>query len=398
MGSDTSSKEVQVVSTPSRAGLSLAQHNHVDSVQQPISVDTLRRAPTTENPNSDAEFDSGGSLAVSKPSLAGYSSTPYVLSSCLMGLNPNPNLKGADVFDTIHGAPTAAGLLEDLIVGAKSDMVPTAAAASHAEWSMGIFIGKVPLRADAPPLQSESRFADAFNNSSRKTLRFVPPDNQNGEVIVRPTLAMIRDGSKKWEATAVGYFLGRKPPFHQVSTYVQSVWPCVKDVIATSNAFFFVQFNTCAVMEEVIEGGSWLFQGRPIVLQKWEPGMALRKHAHTQVPIWIKLHHLPVELWTTDGLSTIASGVDKHLYPDAITKAGTRLAFARVLGANESWSLPHPFKRSSTLRISGLQSAAVSLEDISGSPRISFEARPFCKYRQAISKKLRRVHLRSTEQ
>ncbi|KAL2246308.1 UNVERIFIED_CONTAM: hypothetical protein Sindi_2899000 [Sesamum indicum] len=62
----------------------------------------------------------------------------------------------------------------------------------------------------------------------------------------------------------------------------------------------------------------------------WEPGMAMRKLQHTQVPIWIKLRHLPMEYWTSEGLSTVASGVGKPLYPDAITRACTRLDFARV--------------------------------------------------------------------
>ncbi|KAL2247979.1 UNVERIFIED_CONTAM: hypothetical protein Sindi_2650200 [Sesamum indicum] len=81
-------------------------------------------------------------------------------------------------------------------------------------------------------------------------------------------------------------------------------------------------------MEEAIEGGPWLFQGQPIVLQKWEQGMAMRKLKHTQVPVWIKLRHLPVELWIEEGLSTVASGIGKPLYPDAITRACTRLDFA----------------------------------------------------------------------
>ncbi|KAL0307681.1 UNVERIFIED_CONTAM: hypothetical protein Scaly_2975200 [Sesamum calycinum] len=85
-----------------------------------------------------------------------------------------------------------------------------------------------------------------------------------------------------------------------------------------------------AAMEEVLEGGPWLFLGQPIVLQKWEPGMVLRKLKHTEVPVWIKLGHLPVELWTTDGLSTVASGIGRLLYPDAITRACTRLDFDRV--------------------------------------------------------------------
>ncbi|KAL2251988.1 UNVERIFIED_CONTAM: Retrovirus-related Pol polyprotein from type-1 retrotransposable element R2 [Sesamum indicum] len=37
-----------------------------------------------------------------------------------------------------------------------------------------------------------------------------------------------------------------------------------------------------------------------------------------------------MEFWTTKGLSTVVSGVGKPLYPDAITRACTRLDFARV--------------------------------------------------------------------
>ncbi|KAL0302138.1 UNVERIFIED_CONTAM: hypothetical protein Scaly_3041700 [Sesamum calycinum] len=58
--------------------------------------------------------------------------------------------------------------------------------------------------------------------------------------------------------------------------------------------------------------------------------MVLRKHKHTQVPVWIRLRHLPVEFWTDEGLSTVASGVGRPLYQDTITRACTRLDFARV--------------------------------------------------------------------
>ncbi|KAK4384541.1 hypothetical protein Sango_3050500 [Sesamum angolense] len=59
-------------------------------------------------------------------------------------------------------------------------------------------------------------------------------------------------------------------------------------------------------------------------------GMVLRKHKHTQVPVWIRLRHLSVEFWTDDGLSTVASGVGRPLYQYTITRACTRLDFARV--------------------------------------------------------------------
>ncbi|KAL0445481.1 UNVERIFIED_CONTAM: hypothetical protein Slati_1676000 [Sesamum latifolium] len=172
--------------------------------------------------------------------------------------------------------------------------------------SNGIFIGSIPLKSQTI---HEDVFANGFNNSTRKTLSYIPPESQNGEIVIRPSMDLIRDGSRRWNATAVGYFLGKKPFFHHLNEYVRS---------------------TVAAMEEVIEGGPWLFQGQPIVLQRWEPGMALRKHKHTQVPVWIKLRHLPVEFWTTEGLSMVASGIGRPLYPDAITKACTRLDFARV--------------------------------------------------------------------
>ncbi|KAL2237709.1 UNVERIFIED_CONTAM: hypothetical protein Sindi_0962600 [Sesamum indicum] len=194
----------------------------------------------------------------------------------------------------------------------------------------GIFVGNVPLQPCSNFMNYHDKIVNIFHNSSRKILTYVPPMMQNGEIIVRLMLDMVRDGSRHWNATAMGYFLGKRPFFHHVKDYVKSIWPLLAEVTATTNGFFFFRFKTIVAMEEVIERGPWLFQGQPIVLQKWEPGMVLRKLKHTQVPVWVKLRHLPVELWTDDGLSTVASGIGRPLYPDAITRACTRLDFARV--------------------------------------------------------------------
>ncbi|KAL0401197.1 UNVERIFIED_CONTAM: hypothetical protein Slati_4149600 [Sesamum latifolium] len=207
--------------------------------------------------------------------------------------------------------------------------VETQQQADSSQTHTGLFIGNVPLYTSAS-LNTDNKFAAAFDNSSRKTLSFVPPTTQNGKIIVRPSFELVHEGSRQWVATVVGYFLGKKSYFHHLNEYVCSVWPLVKEVIATTNGFFFFKFKRVAAMEEVIEGGPWLFQGKPIVLQRWKPELALRKHKHTQVPIWIKLRHLSVEFWTTKGLSIVASGIRRPLYPDAITKACTRLNFARV--------------------------------------------------------------------
>ncbi|KAK4384224.1 hypothetical protein Sango_3080900 [Sesamum angolense] len=164
------------------------------------------------------------------------------------------------------------------------------------------FIGNIPVHPHTDFKIEEDKIAADFHKSSRKTLNFIPPSMQNGRsLFVLLSTLFVRDPN-------VGILL----------------------LLATSNGFFFFQFENVAAMEEVIEGGPWLYLGQLIVLQKWEPGMVLRKLKHTEVPIWIKLRHLPVELWTTEGLSTVASGIGRPLYPDTITRACTRLDFARV--------------------------------------------------------------------
>ncbi|KAL2224551.1 UNVERIFIED_CONTAM: hypothetical protein Sindi_3020600, partial [Sesamum indicum] len=236
---------------------------------------------------------------------------------------------GADLNDDVGddtGADAAADVVHDISnTMEKISPLPT----QVRSFPTGLFVGNIPLNANLN-VNVDDKIADAFNNSSRRTLSYIPPTIQNGEVVVRPTMETIRNGSTKWKTTAIGYLLGKRPYFYHVKDFAFSVWPGLQEVKATSNGFFFFQFKTVAYMEEAIEGGPWLFQGQPIVLQKWEPGMAMRKLKHTQVPVWIKMRHLPVELWTEEGLSTVASGIGKPLYPDAITRACTRLDFARV--------------------------------------------------------------------
>ncbi|KAK4382501.1 hypothetical protein Sango_2864400 [Sesamum angolense] len=186
-----------------------------------------------------------------------------------------------------------------------------------------LFIGNVPLHPHLASKIDEDKIAAAFHNSSRKTLKLIPPSVQNGEVIVRPSIDMIRAGSHRWNTTAVGYFLDKKPYFYHLNEFVRSIWPGVRDVKATSNGFFFPIQNCLQFL---------------IFFLSWHK---TKKTKTQKVSVWIKLRHLPVELWTTEGLSTVASGIGRPLYCDAITRACMRLDFARVcVMLNVSSKLP----------------------------------------------------------
>ncbi|KAL0293833.1 UNVERIFIED_CONTAM: Retrovirus-related Pol polyprotein from type-2 retrotransposable element R2DM [Sesamum radiatum] len=216
------------------------------------------------------------------------------------------------------GVGNSAGRVQDL----PEEPMPTPEVGAGT--SPEVFVGNVPLK-----MPCSYSIAEAFLKSSRKTLRFIPPTTQGGEILIKPTPTMVMQGSRRWQSTAVGYFLGRRPYFPQLEAFARVNWKGLQQVSATANGFYFFQFRNLAFMEEVIEEGPWLYQGQPVVLQSWEQGMSLRRRKHIQVPVWIRIRHLPMEYWTEDGLSAVASGVGIPLYTDKITKNCLRLDFAR---------------------------------------------------------------------
>lgn len=46
--------------------------------------------------------------------------------------------------------------------------------------------------------------------------------------------------------------------------------------------------------------------------------------------VWIKLYEIPLERWTSKGLSYIPNIIGKPLYLDSITEVGTRLEYAQI--------------------------------------------------------------------
>ena len=73
-----------------------------------------------------------------------------------------------------------------------------------------------------------------------------------------------------------------------------------------------------------------MFASRNSVLRKWRPGLPLAKDELSKIPVWAKFHNVPIELWTEEGLSHIASVVGLPLYADAVTEACSRISFAQI--------------------------------------------------------------------
>ena len=66
------------------------------------------------------------------------------------------------------------------------------------------------------------------------------------------------------------------------------------------------------------------------MLRWWTPGLALSQDPISSIPVWVQFFGVPLEFWTAESLSHIASAVGSPLYADAQTEQCTRLKYARI--------------------------------------------------------------------
>lgn len=110
----------------------------------------------------------------------------------------------------------------------------------------------------------------------------------------------------------------------------------LKQILNNENGTFVFKFNNAQGLQTVIESGPWIVNNKPMVVQKWSTSINMNTTEPTTLPIWIKLTNLPLEAWSTKGLSALASRIGKPLIMDAMTtkmctQGVGRLGYARVL-------------------------------------------------------------------
>ncbi|PKU76950.1 Uncharacterized protein MA16_Dca001556 [Dendrobium catenatum] len=76
--------------------------------------------------------------------------------------------------------------------------------------------------------------------------------------------------------------------------------------------------------------GAWFFHGKPFLFQKWTKNFHPTRENFTTVPIWVRVHNLPLVCWNSEGISKIASKIGIPIAVDALTAAKTRLTYARI--------------------------------------------------------------------
>ncbi|GJR19949.1 zinc knuckle CX2CX4HX4C containing protein, partial [Tanacetum coccineum] len=124
----------------------------------------------------------------------------------------------------------------------------------------------------------------------------------------------------KFANTLYGYFIGERLAFPIMEAYVNNAWANYRFKRAIfCNGFFFFKFSSQDGMVKTLEGGPWFIRSLTIVLNKWSANSKLKREKITRVPVWVRIHNVPVVAFSKTGLSLITTQLGRPMMLDAST-------------------------------------------------------------------------------
>ncbi|GKC47577.1 putative reverse transcriptase domain-containing protein, partial [Tanacetum coccineum] len=139
---------------------------------------------------------------------------------------------------------------------------------------------------------------------------FTPGGNGIDVVVPMESIKAIKE---RFVNTPCGFFFGKRVAYPVVANYVRNTWGefgLVRSMFSSSTWLFSFQFSSMEGLNAMLENGSWFIRNNLLILRKWHPYMNLLKEDVSTVPVWVKLHGVPVTAFSEDGLSAIATKLE----------------------------------------------------------------------------------------
>nr|GEX30624.1 hypothetical protein [Tanacetum cinerariifolium] len=151
---------------------------------------------------------------------------------------------------------------------------------------------------------SKINFRTLFNEERVENSDFVLP------------MANVMAAKNKFANSLVGFFIGKRVALPLVKNYLTNTWGKFgfQSVIKDDDDVYYFKFSTTRGLEQVMEQGPWLIRNQPLILTQWTPNLNLEKNKVKKVPVWVKIHKVPVVAYSEDGLME----VDRNLKEEVI--------------------------------------------------------------------------------
>ncbi|XP_021847403.1 uncharacterized protein [Spinacia oleracea] len=129
------------------------------------------------------------------------------------------------------------------------------------------------------------------------------------------------------------YVVGDVPTIASVKRYIAANWSRVgvPNVFLHDDGYFVIKFNSLAERDEILCKGPYTFFNKPVIIKPWTAAFNFYEEVLKVIPLWVKLSNLPLNCWSCDSLSRIASLLGVPVCADDCTTRQQRVSFARLL-------------------------------------------------------------------
>lgn len=100
--------------------------------------------------------------------------------------------------------------------------------------------------------------------------------------------------------------------FHWIFTN----WTMQCEIHLCSKGFFIVKFLSASDRDKVIQDGPWFWGSTGLFITPWFPKFDANTMVVSKMPVWVRLHNLPIHLWNDQVLAGIGNTIGHYIKMD----------------------------------------------------------------------------------
>lgn len=114
--------------------------------------------------------------------------------------------------------------------------------------------------------------------------------------------------------------------FHWIFTQ----WSLQCEIYLCSKGFFIVKFQTPEERDIIIREGPWFWGSTGLFITPWFPDFDPNTMTVSRLPVWARLHNLPLHFWNEQVLESIGNSLGRYIKTDMERLENRIFTFARI--------------------------------------------------------------------
>ncbi|KAJ4891564.1 Uncharacterized protein Rs2_31312 [Raphanus sativus] len=169
------------------------------------------------------------------------------------------------------------------------------------------------------PNASAPSYAQRFKDSLRNLKKISTPISlSDGLPVVEAPDSIILKASEEWKDHILAKFHGRVPHPDRIFADLNPVWGKNGDITVTiiSPTACLIFVPSVPTREWILQVGYWQVSNCALSAYPWTPGCSLEEEELVSAPTWVILQNVPLQLYSLEGISVIASGIGEPLHTE----------------------------------------------------------------------------------